>query len=79
MRLTSEWSRRTPRAALLLLAVWPLASAEAHQGPVNLERLGKVEFKVSCNEAAQKEFNRGMALYRSFAWPHATAAFEAVL
>jgi hypothetical protein len=66
-------------AASLLLGAWPQSASHAHQGPVNIERLGKVEFKVGCNEAAQKEFNRGMALYHSFAWPHATAAFEAVL
>jgi hypothetical protein len=43
-----------------------------------LARLGKVEFKVACNAAAQQEFNRAMALYHSFAWPEATAAFAAV-
>jgi hypothetical protein len=43
-----------------------------------LTRLGKVEFKVECNSAAQQEFNRAMALYHSFAWQHATDAFAAV-
>ena len=42
------------------------------------QRLGKVEFKVECNAAAQAEFNRAMALYHSFFWPPAKAAFEAV-
>jgi hypothetical protein len=43
------------------------------------KRLGTVEFKVECNAAAQAEINRGMALYHSFFWPAATAAFDAVL
>ena len=51
----------------------------AHQPPVDLQRLGKVDFKVDCNAAAQKEFNRGMALYHSFAWPAAMDSFETVL
>jgi len=47
----------------------------AHAGAA--ERLGKVDFKVECNDAAQSEFNRAMALYHSFVWPEANAAFEA--
>jgi len=43
-----------------------------------LARLGKVEFKVECNAAAQQEFHRAMALYHSFAWKEAAAAFAAV-
>lgn len=49
--------------------------AHTHTGA---QRLGKVEFKVECNAAAQAEFNRAMALYHSFFWPPAMAAFEAV-
>jgi len=30
------------------------------------EKLGEVNFPVSCNAAAQKEFNRAMALFHSF-------------
>src|SRR3989337_2192191 len=51
-------------------------SAQSHA--VSAERLGKVEFKVDCNAAAQAEFNRAMALYHSFWWPAASKAFEAV-
>ena len=50
----------------------------AHSHAVAAERLGKVEFKVDCNAAAQAEFNRAMALYHSFWWPAASKAFEAV-
>ena len=52
----------------------------AHEpGAVDLKRLGKVDFKVECNAEAQKEFNRSMALYHSFAWPAAVASFDTVL
>jgi len=30
------------------------------------EKLGEVNFPVSCNAAAQKDFNRAMALFHSF-------------
>ncbi|MSO76092.1 MAG: hypothetical protein EXQ87_04170 [Alphaproteobacteria bacterium] len=50
------------------------APASSH----DLTRLGKVDFKVECNGAAQPEFHRAVALYHSFAWPAATAAFEAI-
>jgi hypothetical protein len=63
-------------AATLAAAALALASgaATAH----DLTRLGKVEFKVDCNEAAQKEFSRAMALYHSFAWNAAAESFAAI-
>jgi hypothetical protein len=66
-------------AALLTVAgvnlFSPVASeAQSPQG----ERLGKVEFKVECSPAAQQQFNRAMALYHSFVWRDAVAAFEAI-
>jgi hypothetical protein len=43
------------------------------------ERLGEVNFPVSCNAEASKRFQRAAALYHSFDWPRVTKAFEAVL
>jgi tetratricopeptide (TPR) repeat protein len=43
------------------------------------EQLGEVSFPVSCNAAAQKEFNRGMALFHSFWFDPAKASFAKVL
>jgi hypothetical protein len=60
------------------LAQTPQGAHRAHSHAVAAERLGKVEFKVECNAAAQAEFNRAMALYHSFWWPAASQAFEAV-
>ncbi|SEK83409.1 tetratricopeptide repeat protein [Nitrosovibrio tenuis] len=48
-------------------------------GNVPPEKLGKVSFPVSCNIAAQKEFNRGMALFHSFWFDPAIKSFGRVL
>ena len=56
----------------------PSAPQPDHSHTAATARLGKVEFKVECNAAAQAEFNRAMALYHSFVWPEASAAFETV-
>lgn len=66
-------------SVLSTLALTAASSAFAHTPPVDLKRLGKVDFKVDCNAAAQTEFNRAMALYHSFAWPAAMDSFDAVL
>lgn len=58
------------------LTVGTATAAETVSG--DLTRLGKVEFEVECSAAAQEKFNHAMALYHSFVWPAATAAFEAV-
>ena len=51
-------------AALGLLSAPPVLSHD----PSDPKRLGKVDFKVDCNAAAQAEFNLAMAYYHSFAW-----------
>src|SRR5213079_834729 len=43
------------------------------------EILGTVHFATSCNEPAQKEFNRAVALLHSFQFSHAIEGFNAVL
>ncbi len=58
------------------------AGAWAHGGnemPRSAERLGEVNFPVSCNAAAQQEFNRAMALFHSFWFDPAKDAFHRVL
>jgi len=42
------------------------------------EKLGKVRFKTSCNAAAQREFDRALALLHSFAFPETVKAFSAI-
>ena len=43
------------------------------------EKLGEVHFPVSCNADAQREFNRGMALFHSFWFDPAKKSFARVL
>ena len=55
-----------------------LAPAVVQAQNHGVARLGTVEFKVECNAAAQTQFHSAMALYHSFAWPQAVAAFKGV-
>ena len=58
-------------AALLLALLQPAAQAEE-------ERLGEVNFPISCSPAAQRQFNRGVALLHTFFYPETTKAFTAI-
>jgi hypothetical protein len=60
---------------LLMLAASCLAQEPQHG---NDEKLGTVQFATSCNEAAQKEFNRAVALLHSFQFSRAIEGFNAV-
>jgi tetratricopeptide (TPR) repeat protein len=42
------------------------------------EKLGKVRFKTSCTAAAQKAFDRALALLHSFAYPETVESFRAI-
>lgn len=61
---------------LVCLAAAPDVAAQHHGH--GIARLGTVEFKVSCAPAAQTQFHTSMALYHSFAWPQAIAAFKGI-
>jgi hypothetical protein len=63
---------------LLILAVGITLPTLAHDS-AGVAKLGKVTFPVSCNAAAQKEFEIAMAYYHSFAWPENKAALERVV
>jgi len=66
-------------AALLAMAAPAPAHDDGDAGGVPPEKLGEVSFPVSCNAAAQKEFNRGMALFHSFWFDVARKSFAKVL
>lgn len=53
-----------------------VALAQSHDH--GMARLGTVEFKVDCSAPAQQQFQKAMALYHSFAFPQAIAAFKSV-
>jgi hypothetical protein len=61
---------------LLTLAASSLAQEHPHGTG---EKLGTVHFATSCNEVAQKEFNRAVALLHSFQFSRAIEGFNAVL
>ncbi len=64
--------------AAILLTLMASSRAQDHQhGPG--EKLGTVHFATSCNAAAQKEFDRAVALLHSFQFSRAIAGFNAAL
>jgi len=66
--------------AMLIAGASEAWASEAHQAQSGEpEKLGEVNFPVSCNAAAQKEFNRAMALFHSFWFDPAKASFSRVL
>ena len=61
-----------------LLSLLPFLSAQETHGHSAPEKLGKVSFPISCTPAVQEQFDRGVALLHSFAYPAAEAAFQGV-
>jgi hypothetical protein len=72
--------RAKPIALILftVLASRGLAQQQELQH-LNGEKLGTVHFATSCNDAAQQEFNRAVALLHSFQFSRAIEGFNAVL
>jgi hypothetical protein len=64
--------------AIFFILVTSRNPAQEHQHG-NSEKLGTVHFATSCNETAQKEFNRAVALLHSFQFSRAIEGFNAVL
>lgn len=62
----------------LAVGAWAHEDDDARQGTPP-EKLGRVEFPITCNAAAQTEFNRAMALFHSFWFDPAKASFAKVL
>src|SRR4030081_1990458 len=44
----------------------------------NEERLGEVNFPISCSPAAQAQFNRAVAMQHSFFFPETAKAFSSI-
>jgi len=65
-------------AAMLLTLLASRSLAQEHQHGDG-EKLGTVHFATSCNEVAQREFNRAVALLHSFQYSRAIEGFNAVL
>jgi hypothetical protein len=65
-------------AAILLILASSRGTAQEHQHGTG-ERLGAVHFATSCNDVAQKNMNRAVALLHSFQFSRAIEGFNAVL
>lgn len=64
--------------SFLLALLTAGGSAQVHEHPVG-EKLGTVHFATSCNEDAQKEFDRAVALLHSFQFSRSIQGFQAAL
>jgi hypothetical protein len=65
-------------AAVLLVLVAARGMTQEHEHASG-EKLGEVHFATSCNEVAQREFNRAVALLHSFQFSRAVEGFNTVL
>lgn len=75
------WQRLRPVVSPFLVAVLLVAPSNAAEGQVHQhgdERLGTVDFPISCSARAQAEFNRAVALLHHMTYPQALEAFEGV-
>lgn len=63
--------------AFLTMVAWSTPAQDHLHG--SDEKLGTVRFATSCNDEAQREFNRAVALLHSFQFSRAIAGFESVL
>jgi tetratricopeptide (TPR) repeat protein len=76
--MESEVTRVNLLAIVLLILGASRSMAQEHQHGT-AEKLGAVHFAISCNEVAQKEFNRAVALLHSFQFSRAIEGFNAAL
>jgi hypothetical protein len=68
------------RLIAAVLLVFNTAHGTTQEHPYkNGEKLGEVRFATSCNEAAQSNFNRAVALLHSFQFSRAVEEFNSVL
>ena len=63
-------------APLSLVADDPHSQHQHHHDAPDLGNIGKARLQTSCNEAAQVELNRGIALIHSFWYAPAEKAFR---
>ena len=77
----SMWNRWSGGllAAVLGSALLPMAARAAQHDHPAPEKLGSVDFLVSCEAAARSQFNRSVALLHSFAYAESEKAFRQVL
>ncbi len=70
--------RRTVRFLSVAAIVFARPLAAQHDDEHSLGQLGRVAFPISCNAAAQQQFERAMAMLHSFWWEEGQGAFQRV-
>ena len=75
---TSRMAKTRVTAGFLTMLLAASGIAQEHEHG-NVEKLGAVHFATSCNEGAQKNFNRAVALLHSFQFSRAIEGFNATL
>src|SRR5436853_371716 len=78
MRMRAAFKLKTALFLLPILGASWVVRAGEHEHPAP-ERLGTVEFPVSCSGDVQKRFERGVALLHSFAYSAAEKVFNEVI
>src|SRR5882757_6026728 len=68
---------RSPTASILVGSAL-IALLNPGTTRANEERLGEVNFPISCSPAAQQQFNRAVAMLHSFFFPETVKAFTAI-
>src|SRR5437868_10592092 len=68
---------RSP-TALMLFVLSLIALLNQGTAHANEERLGDVDFPISCSATAQTQFNRAVAMLHSFFFPETVKAFTAI-
>ena len=66
------------RIARVLVASTLIALVSQAIARANDERLGEVDFPISCGPAAQQQFNRAVAMQHSFFFPETVKAFTTI-
>jgi hypothetical protein len=66
------------RTASLVILAMAIARPAPAQHDHSADQLGRVVFPISCNAAAQRQFEQAMAALHSFWWEEGTGAFQAV-
>lgn len=64
---------------VFLVPTMAVAQEEHHHAPAPGEKLGSVHFATSCSPAAQKEFERALAMQHSFWYEESEGAFRAIV
>src|SRR3954462_5018051 len=73
-RVSSRYGIARVLFASAVIALHDHAAARAAE-----ERLGEVNFPISCSEDSQQQFNRAVAMQHSFFFPETVKAFSAIV